>query len=410
MSYPEQDPLPGLGGEPPRSRPRTPRPVIAGLLVAVLSAAAGATIAHEAWSGPGSVNSPASSQLPANGQFGQLSPSSSSPGASSASASTSAVAAKVDRGLVDVDTTLDNGAGEAAGPGMVVTSSGEVLTNNHVISEATHITATDIGTGRTYTAHVVGYDTTRDVAVIQLEGASGLSTVTFGDSKHVKVGQSVITIGNAGGVGGTPSAAGGSIVALGQAITAQDDSASTSEHLHGLIELDGSLQPGDSGGPLVDTSGHVIGMDTAASSNFSFQSSSGQGFAIPIDTALGIARKIVAGQGSDTIHIGATALIGIDIVGYESQLEQVCGVSVNANPNAQAAFVAGVVNGGPAAAAGLTQCSRITSFDGHAVGSPSGLVAVKDRFHPGDRVKIGWVDPSGVAHSATITLTTGPAD
>ena len=302
-------------------------------------------------------------QLPGGGQFGQLSPSrggsSSSPGASTSTTSTASIAAKVDPGLVDINTTLGGPlGGQAAGTGMVVTSSGEVLTNNHVISEATRITATDIGNGRTYTARVVGYDTSKDVAVLALQDASSLATVSFGDSHTVKVGQSVITIGNAGGVGGTPSAAGGSVVALGQAITAQDDSAQTFERLTDLIELDGQLQPGDSGGPLVNSGARVVGMDTAASSSFSFQSSTGQGFAIPIDTALAIARQIVAGKGSDTIHIGATALIGVDIEASAAN-----GVGNVGNSGGRGVFVSGVVSGEPAAAAGIIGGDTIVALD-----------------------------------------------
>src|SRR4029077_1837645 len=96
-------------------------------------------------------------------------------------------------------------------------------TNNHVISGATKITATDVGNGQTYTARVVGYAYGHDIAVLQLEGASGLQTVSFGDAGALKVGQSVATIGNAGGAGGTPSATGGQVVALGQSITAGDE-------------------------------------------------------------------------------------------------------------------------------------------------------------------------------------------
>jgi len=401
MAHPDQDQLPGLGRESASARSRTPRPVIAGLLVAVISAAAGAAIAREAWKGSSNPRSQGSVLSPG----GAGSPSS---GASAASTSVRAVARAVDPALVDVDTTLGGPyGGEAAGTGMVVTSSGEVLTNNHVISQAVRITATDLGNNRTYNARVVGYDATRDVAVIQLEGASGLSTVSFGDSHDVRVGESVITIGNAGGVGGTPSAAAGSVVALGQSIIAQDDSGSgaTSEHLHGLIKLDGQLQPGDSGGPLVDRSAHVIGMDTAASQNFSFQSSGAQGFAIPIDTARAVAHEIVAGHGTDTIHIGATALIGVDI--QSTYPETVCGFP---GPAAHAAYVAGVVQGGPAQSAGIAACDTITAFAGHAVGSPTGLVRVKDRYHPGDRVQVSWVDGHGVRHSATLRLATGPAD
>src|SRR5207302_6609421 len=100
----------------------------------------------------------------------------------------SSITSNVDPGLVDINTVLGLQRGEAAGTGMVVTSGGEVITNNHVISGATKITATDVGNGKTYTARVVGYDYSRDIAVLQLEGASGLQTVSFGDAGTLKVG------------------------------------------------------------------------------------------------------------------------------------------------------------------------------------------------------------------------------
>src|SRR5208282_5386207 len=136
---------------------------------------------------------------------------------------TSQIASKVDPGLVDIVSTLGYQNAEAAGTGQVVTSSGEVLTNNHVIDGATSIKATDIGSGRTYTAKVVGYDQTDDIAVLQLQGASGLATVSFGDSSQVTAGENVVALGNAGGKGGTPSVAAGTVTALNQSITASDE-------------------------------------------------------------------------------------------------------------------------------------------------------------------------------------------
>jgi S1-C subfamily serine protease len=201
--------------------------------------------------------------------------------AGSASASTTAlttsqIANKVDPGLVDIVSTLGDQNAEAAGTGQIVTSSGEVLTNNHVIDGATSIKATDIGNGRTYTAKVVGYDKSDDVAVIQLQGASGLTTVSFGDSSQVTVGQSAVALGNAGGKGGTPSVATGTVTALNQSITASDEGSGSSENLTGMIETNANIQPGDSGGPLVNSAGQVIGIDTAASSA-SGSSSGGSG-------------------------------------------------------------------------------------------------------------------------------------
>ena len=181
---------------------------------------------------------------------------------------TSQVASKVDPGLVDVVSTLGYQSGAAAGTGMVLTSTGEVLTNNHVIDGATSIKATDVGNGRTYTAKVVGYDKSHDVAVLQLEGASGLQTVTLSSSSP-QTGQKVVALGNAGGKGGTPSVATGTVTGLDQSITASDESSGTAEQLTGLIGHNAGIQPGDSGGPLVNSYGQVVGMDTAASTSSS---------------------------------------------------------------------------------------------------------------------------------------------
>ena len=150
----------------------------------MIAAVSGAAIAHVAWPGassPSGSNSPASPVRRPPAPVRQRVLGDDGGGR----------AAKVDPGLVDIDTQIasgDNG-GEAAGTGMVISPNGEVLTNNHVISEAAKITATDIGNGRTYTAHVVGYDASHDVAVLQLENASGLATVPLGDSSTVRVGQ-----------------------------------------------------------------------------------------------------------------------------------------------------------------------------------------------------------------------------
>ena len=229
------------------------------------------------------------------------------------------IAAKVDPGLVDVVTTLGYQGGKAAGTGMVLTSTGEVLTNNHVIDGATSIKATDVGNGRTYTAKVVGYDKTHDVAVLQLQNASGLQTVTL-SSAGPQTGQKVVALGNALGKGGTPSVVSGRITGLGQSITASDEGAGDAEQLTGMIGHNAPIQPGDSGGPLVNTEGEVIGMNTAASASSASGSPSQSGqaqtatqaFAIPITRASSIAGQIEAGTASSTVHIGATAFLGVE--------------------------------------------------------------------------------------------------
>jgi len=320
-----------------------------------------------------------------------------------AAMSTSQIANKVDPGLVDIVSTLGFQQAAAAGTGQVLTSTGEVLTNNHVIEGATSIKATDIGNGRTYTAKVVGYDQSKDVAVIQLQGASGLRTVTLGDSSTVAVGQAVTALGNAGGKGGTPSVATGKVIALNASITASDQDAGTSEQLSGLINHSAPIRPGDSGGPLVNTSGHVIGINTAASNHVQFQSSQAQteAFAIPINEAASIAHQIKAGDGSSTVHIGATGFLGVEVQSASSAQAQ--GV-----PQGSGASVAGVLPGSVAGGAGITGGDVITSLDGRAVTSPESLQAAMEQHHPGDRVTIGWTDQAGQSHSAQVTLASGP--
>jgi S1-C subfamily serine protease len=322
---------------------------------------------------------------------------------------TSQIEAKVDPGLVDVVSTLGYQGGTAAGTGMVLTSTGEVLTNNHVIEGATAIKVTDVGNGRTYTAKVVGYDKTQDVAVLQLTGASGLQTVSL-SSASAQTGQKVVALGNAGGTGGTPSVATGKVTAVNQAITASDQSAGTSEQLTGLTRTNAAIQPGDSGGPLVNSYGQIIGMDTAASASISttgLQTQPGQArtqaFAIPISEASSIASQIEAGTSSSAVHIGNTPFVGVEVSSSGA------GIFGGGNSADSGATLAGVVPGSAAAQAGLTQGDQITSLAGQAITSSSDVSSVLANYHPGNKVSISWTDQSGQSHTATVVLTTGPA-
>jgi S1-C subfamily serine protease len=305
--------------------------------------------------------------------------------------------AGIDDGIVDVTTNLAYEGASAAGTGMVLTSSGEVLTNNHVIRGATTIRVTDPSTGKKYSATVVGYDLAADVAVLKLTNASGLQTVNLGDSSKVTVGEAITALGNAGGVGGTPIAASGTVTALGRSITASDDDG-TSERLTGLIGINAGVQPGDSGGPLVDAAGQVIGMDTAASAGFAFQDGPNQAYAIPINTALAIAKEIEAGQ-SATAHIGATAFLGIEIE---------AATYFTRGGTTTGAVVAGVVHSSPAAKAGLAYGDVIVALNSHTIASPTTLTSLLQKTSPGTKVQIRWVDQYGKAHTAHVTLASGP--
>lgn len=340
---------------------------------------------------------------------GSGSSSSSSAGTSSqgsgAPSNVSAIAAAVNPGLVDISSTFGYEGASGAGTGIVLTSTGEILTNNHVIDGATSISVTDVGNGKTYNATVVGYDKTQDIAVLQLQGASGLKTAKIGDSSSATVGEAVVAIGNAGGTGGTPSAAGGSIIAQNQHITASDELGGASEQLTGLIEVNADVQPGDSGGSLVNSAGQVIGIDTAASGTngdpFALDASGNlgnQGFAIPINEALTIARQMVAGKASATVHIGGTAFLGVLLASDPF-----------GGSGASGAAISAVIDGGTAAKAGLAGGDVITSLGGHTVDSATTLSTLMAGYHPGTKVELGWTDVNGQSHTATVALGSGPA-
>ena len=346
--------------------------------------------------------------------------------------STSQIASRVDPGLVDVVSTLGDQQATAAGTGIVLSSNGEVLTNNHVIDGATSIKVTDIGNGRTYTAKVVGYDASRDVAVIQLQNASGLTVASLGDSSTVKTGDSVVALGNAEGKGGTPSVAAGTVTALNQSITASDEGSGNSEQLTGLLETNADIQPGDSGGSLVNAYGEVIGMDTAASSGTQLQSQSGQpaeqAFAIPINEATSIARQIEAGTASTTVHIGATAFLGVETQPASQGSGNGSGGSGDSGgfggfggfggsqgsqgsqgSSSTGVTIAGTLSGSPAANAGLTAGDVITSVDGQSVATAQDIAHALVKHHPGDSVSVTWVDQDGQSQTANVTLASGPA-
>jgi S1-C subfamily serine protease len=340
--------------------------------------------------------------------------------ATGAPANISTIASEVTPGLVDINTVLGYETDQAAGTGMVLTPTGKVLTNNHVIEGSTKITATDLGNGKVYQASVIGYTRTQDVAVIQLKGASGLKTVHVGNSSAVKVGQAVVGIGNAGGTGGRPSAAGGSVTALGQAITASDQGSlgSTTEHLTGLIESNANIQPGDSGGPLVTTAGAVVGMDTAASAaqGYSLRGATGQGYSIPINEAISLAHQIIAGKSTASLHIGQTPFLGVYVVAVTTRTQfggfgtTLTSTRTSRTTSSRGAVVAHVIPGTPAQTSGLVAGDVITNVGGTAVTSPSGLTQIMLRYHPGDSVKVVWTTHSGQTQSASIGLANGPAD
>jgi S1-C subfamily serine protease len=341
------------------------------------------------------------------------------------------IAARVDPGLVDVVSTDSYQQATAAGTGIVLTSNGEVLTNNHVIDGATSIKVTDVGNGKTYTATVVGYDASHDVAVLQLQGASGLTTASLGDSSTVQAGDNVVALGNAGGKGGTPSVATGTVTALNQSITASDEGSGNSEQLTGLLETNADIQPGDSGGSLVNSYGQVIGMDTAASSSGSqIQGEPGQSgqsgqtpeqaYAIPINEALSIAKQIEASTTSADVHIGATAFLGVELGSSDSSGSgdgsgsgfgnfPGFGGQGGSQGDTSGVTISGALSGSPAANAGLGQGDTITALGGQTVSTPQDVAHVLVKYHPGDSISMTWTDQYGQSQTSNLTLTSGPA-
>ncbi len=351
---------------------------------------------------------------------------------------------QVEQGIVIINTTLQYSSERAAGTGMVINAGdGLVLTNNHVIENATKNTATVAATGQNFLAKVVGYDVTGDIALIQLQNPSGLHKVPIGDSGKVRTGAPVTALGNAGGQSAIVPAA-GHITGVNRTITASDQGGTVkSETLRGMLQTDAAIVSGDSGGPLVNSGGQVIGMDTAGNDvSFPDQQQQAAGFAIPINTALSIARQIAAGHASSIISIGYPPFIGIYVgQGSSSDPRQQAAAQQQQNngfgngfgngngsggsqscytndsnlpvpstiaPVNSGTLVVGTICSSPAATAGLSAGSVVTGVNGQAVGAPQSLHSKLAKFRPGDTVSLTWVTPSGQRKTGNMTLTAGP--
>ena len=281
---------------------------------------------------------------------------------------------------------------QGSGTGMVISPDGEVLTNAHVVAGATRIQVKLGDSDRTYDATVVGADRTADVALLQIQGASDLTTVTFGRSADLQVGDHVVAVGHALALPGGPTVTTGIVSALDRSI------GQGAERLEQLIQTDAAINPGNSGGPLANVAGEVVGMNTAV-----IQQSGGGaeaqniGFAIASDTLQPLVEDLRRGAGDV-----APAFLGVTTYNVTADVRQRFGLEARSG-----ALVVDVVAGSPADLAGLRPGDVITSFDGQAVGSPEDLTeAVRER-RPGDRVEVRW-ERGSEERTATVGLSQSP--
>ena len=352
-------------------------------------------------------------------------------------ANPSSIAAQADPSIVDVEATLQLQNGEAAGTGMVLSSDGLILTNNHVVDEATSLSVKISNGSRAYPAKVVGTDLTDDVAVIQAEGATNLTPLSFANSSSLAVGDGVVAIGNALNKPGPPTVTEGTVTALDRSITVNSDLGGT-ESLRDLIEHDAQLQPGNSGGPLFNAAGQVVGMNTAAASGQIPQQGTNDGFAIPINTAMAIAQQIESGKTGGNVHVGARGFLGVEVEPTSTSGAQGCsgvnggigggfgggsgggfgggfggrnGFQNGGGTGSQNAgvLVCAVVPNTPAEVAGIVAGDSILSVNGTPVSSENDLTAAIGSKPPGSALTVTWLDQSGAEQTATVHLATNPA-
>ena len=301
-------------------------------------------------------------------------------------------------GLVDINTTLGYQGAVGAGTGILLSPDGEVLTNNHVIEGATDITAVSLANSRTYPVDVIGFDRASDIALVRLRGATGLPTAILGTSSTLAVGDPIAAIGNSNGSSAPPSYAPGTVTEIGASVRASDESGGGARELYDLIRVAAEIRPGDSGGPLVNSAGQVVGVNVAATLTYRMGGvTGGEGFAIPIDRALGIANQIRSGVISDSIHLGDTAFIGVGIADSSPMSRGPAG-----------AVVRQVLPGTPAGQIGLFSGDVITAVDGIPINSAEDLSNVMDQRRPGDIIMLTWIDRAGIPRSAPLVLAKGP--
>jgi S1-C subfamily serine protease len=341
-----------------------------------------------------------------------------------------AIGARIKPSVVDVTATLTYDDETASGTGFVIDAkTALILTNNHVIRDATAVTVTVPATGQSYQAQIVGADVPADIAVLEIKAVPGLTQAPIGDSAGLDAGDGVISFGNQAGAGGSPAVATGVISGTGRTIQAADGASGFSETLHGMLATTAKIEPGDSGGPLAGSAGTVIGMDTAAGTG-----GASTGYAIPINTAMAAERQITEGRPGPGISFGTDGFLGV-VVGSSTtsspamQRAEQHGrgtdaansrggcVSTEADvltptaiaPVRAGALVIGVLCGTGAASAGIASGDVITEAAGRRIGSSNELTAVVNGSRPGSVVSVTWVSRSGTLRTSQVRLSAAPA-
>ena len=341
-----------------------------------------------------------------------------------------AISARIEPSVVDVTATLTYDDETASGTGFVVDAkTALILTNNHVIRDATEVSVTVPATGQSYQAQIVGADVPADIAVLKIKPVPGLTDAPIGDSASLDAGDNVISFGNQAGAGGSPAIATGAVSGTGRTIQAADGASGFSETLYGMLATTAKIEPGDSGGPLAGSTGTVIGVDTAAGTG-----GTSTGYAIPINAAMAAERQITEGRPGPGISLGAGGFLGVVVgpgkasspalqraqehrkgTGAADSPGGCVATEADVRPPAKiaparaGALVVGVLCGTAAASAGLAAGDVITEAAGRRIGSPNELTAIVNGTRPGSVVSVTWVSRSGTLRTSQVRLSAAPA-
>ncbi|MFN8136375.1 MAG: trypsin-like peptidase domain-containing protein [Propionicimonas sp.] len=374
--------------QPVETKKRWPLALVA-MLVALVLGGSGFLWAANALTGalPQSAQTTQPQADPGQGGQGDPQQGGAGPGSQGGTTTGSAVTSAQSAGVVLI--AAKTSSGTAAGTGMVLSPDGKVLTNYHVVAGSESVAVTIADSGDTYTATVLGFDQTRDVALLQLTDARDLTTVKT-DTVVPSTGTAVAAVGNAEG-GGELVKAAGTVTATDQSLTVSSDSPwGSSEDLSGLIETNARAVPGDSGGPMFDADNEVVGMTTAGSTR------ERTSYAVPIATALAVVQQVESGQDAGTVRVGPAGYLGIKVA--------------DADQTSTGKTITAVVAGSPADKAGVVAGSRLTRVGDTTIRATTNLATVIRALEPGQQVTIQWTAPNGTHKQATVTLGSSPVN